>query len=128
MGDFLFKRLVVGVAIVFTAHAAQAKEVVRCGWYANPTPANHWLTDAHSTWYLSTQGAQAAKGWLDLPEGSFKFDGPKYWHKVNGDYGYGCACITGIFGSAEEGKVVRVSKLETLPLSRCEADRKLLAP
>jgi hypothetical protein len=101
----------------------------RCGWYANPTPANHYLTDADATWALSLQGGNAAPGFLDLPPESFDFGSE--WMNVGADgyrrgtqdyYGYGCACFEGTFGDPGRPETIRISGLRPLPLSRCEAD------
>ena len=120
MADLLPRALTVGLVFVLCAQGALANEAKRCGWYANPTPGNHWLTDRDATWTLSVQGGAAAPGWLDLPPEAFAFDGR--WVAVNGSYGYGCACVTGTFGPASKGKVIRVTALTPLPLARCEAD------
>jgi len=129
MGVFLFRTAVLGLALglALPAQAVLAKDVMRCGWYANPTPGNHWLTDRDATWTLSMQGGPEVPGWMDLPAGAFDFEGPGKWVATNGSYGYGCACVTGQFGSAAAGAVIRVTTLQSLPLSRCEADPNLPA-
>lgn len=111
-----------GLALLLflAAQGASADTVKRCGWYANPTPGNHWLTDRDATWTLSVQGGSAAPGWFDLPEAAFEFDGR--WVASNGSYGYGCACVTGVFGEAARGDVRLVTAMTPLPLARCEAD------
>lgn len=91
----------------------------RCGWYDNPTPANHWLTDGDGQWILSVQGGQRASGFDDLPAEAFEFDD---WVKTNINYGYGCACIEGLFGSAASGDVLWVEAMTPLPLEKCSAD------
>lgn len=126
-GAFLFKAVALALVGILSSQAAMAADVTRCGWYENPTPGNHWLTDRHSTWILSTQGGAEVPGWMDLPAEAFSFEGASHWVETNGSYGYGCACITGEFGAADSGAVLHVSKLEALPLSRCTADRTLPA-
>lgn len=116
------KPWIAALGLSLLASPVVAKDVTRCGWYANPTPGNHWISDADSTWYLSTQGGPEAPGWMDLPSESFDFERPGYWVRTNGYYGYGCACITGRFGSFESGDVLRVTSMKALPLSKCEAD------
>lgn len=107
-------------AFVFTAFALKAQaEETRCGWYENPTPANHWLIDADGEWTLSVQGGQNAPGFIDLPAEAFEFED---WVKTNVNYGYGCACITGVFGAASVGEVLRVTSMEPLTLSKCTSD------
>ena len=108
------------VALMLAAQGALAEDVKRCGWYANPTPGNHWLTDRDATWTLSVQGGASAPGWLDLPADAFDFDGR--WVAVNGSYGYGCACVSGRFGSVASAEVMHVTAMTPLPLARCEAD------
>jgi len=125
-GVFLFKAAALALAFALPAQAGLAADVMRCGWYANPTPGNHWLTDRDGTWTLSTQGGPEVSGWMDLPAEAFAFDGSN-WVETNGSYGYGCACITGRFGTAEAGEVIHVTRMKALPLSRCTADRNLPA-
>lgn len=127
MAAFSFKTLAFGLALALPAQGALAQDVMRCGWYANPTPGNHWLTDRHATWTLSTQGGAEVPGWMDLPAEAFDYEGPSRWVQTNGSYGYGCACITGQFGSPASGEVIRVTGMEPLPLSRCESDPTLPA-
>lgn len=122
---FLFKSAGLALVFLLSTQAAQARDVMRCGWYANPTPGNHWLTDRHSTWVLSTQGGPEVPGWMDLPAGAFDYSAPTSWVETNGSYGYGCACITGQFGDVATGQVIRVTRMRALPLSRCEADPNL---
>ncbi|MBF9031307.1 DUF4087 domain-containing protein [Rhodobacterales bacterium HKCCE3408] len=106
----------VALALALLATPAAAAAELRCGWYVNPTPANHWLTDADGTWILGLQGGPFADGFLDLPEGSL----PTEWVAVNGYYGYGCACIEGDFAPPDQVLIVR--RMDPLPLARCEAD------
>jgi hypothetical protein len=122
MAAFLFKTMVLSAAFVLFAQGGLAQDVKRCGWYANPTPGNHWLTDRHATWLLSTQGGAQVPGWLDLPANAFAFEAGRNWVETNGSYGYGCACVTGRFGAPATGEVRRVTALMPLPLSRCEED------
>ncbi|MFN7223797.1 MAG: DUF4087 domain-containing protein [Paracoccaceae bacterium] len=118
----MFRPLLLALALALPAQSVVAKDVVRCGWYANPSPGNHWLTDSDATWTLSTQGGPQAPGWLDLPADAFAFGSPDRWVQINGNYGYGCACVTGQFGAVPDGEVLLVRKLKALPLSRCETD------
>ncbi|MFN4155809.1 MAG: DUF4087 domain-containing protein [Paracoccaceae bacterium] len=127
MAAFSFRSVVLALALALPAQAALAKDVTRCGWYANPTPGNHWLTDRDGTWLLATQGGREVPGWMDLPAEAFDFDPASNWVATNGSYGYGCACVTAHFGAAYRGQVVRVRSMKALPLSRCEADRNLPA-
>lgn len=103
------------------AVAAAAKGVRRCGWLANPTPANWWLTDSQGQWILGTQGADQAQGMDEMPDMS-----TAGWVETNGHYGYGCACMT--VTSDSEGRVTRIADAEPRPLRQCRADRKLPKP
>ena len=100
------------------AHAAER----RCGWLANPTPGNVWLTDRHGTWTLSEQGTPGAPGMDGMPDMT-----TRGWVRTNGSYGYGCACMDADV-DAGAMRVTRVLRAEPLPLSRCEADRALRRP
>lgn len=111
-----------GIVLALHAPTVWAKDVLRCGWYANPTPGNHWLTDRDTTWTLAMQGAMSAPGWDDLPATAFDFESEDRWVRTNGYYGYGCACIRGRFASVASGAVIRVTGMTPLPLSRCLAD------
>ncbi|WP_157791954.1 DUF4087 domain-containing protein [Pseudorhodobacter sp. MZDSW-24AT] len=125
MAAFWIKALTLGLACAWPALPALAADVKRCGWYANPTPGNHWLTDRDATWTLSTQGGAEVPGWMDLPAEAFAYEPGSSWVETNGSYGYGCACITGRFGPATAGEVLRVAQMQPLPLSRCETDPNL---
>jgi hypothetical protein len=102
-----------------TPPAAAARR--RCGWLANPTPGNWWLTDSQGQWILGTQGAKQAPGMDDLPDMS-----TAGWVETNGHYGYGCACIT--ITADGDGKVTRIADAKPKPLKQCRADRKLPRP
>lgn len=63
----------------------------QCGWYANPTPSNHFLFDREGRWVISEQGGFRAQGLEDMPEPDH---GPDFWVQGNtGSYGYGCYCL-----------------------------------
>lgn len=109
--------------LCFAAPVAMADEVLRCGWYQNPTPGNHFLTDADGEWVIGLQGGAPAAGFDDLPAEAFDFEGR--WVEVNGYYGYGCACLRGEFGPVGSEHVNSVSAMKPLPLSRCDSDPKL---
>jgi hypothetical protein len=91
----------------------------RCGWLSNPTPANWWLDDAKGEWILGMQGGYHAGG-IDLPDMT-----THDWVVTNPpDYGYGCACLKGVF-SGKDHHVVTLLAVRSLPLARCKADRTL---
>ena len=104
-------------AAATAALALPALAETRCGWMANPTPGNWWLTDRDATWTLSTQGIEPTNGWLDLPP----WDHGDEWVSINGSYGYGCACFEGTVDWGTEA-VTRVTSVRPLPLSRCYND------
>lgn len=92
----------------------------RCGWLVNPTPGNYWLTDRDGTWTLATQGVETSDDvMLNLPD----FDEDEYVAS-NGNYGYGCACLTVDVDKAD-ARVIRTYSGKILPLRRCEADKSL---
>lgn len=112
------------VATLAFAGMADAAEQTRCGWFSNATPAEQWLWDADSLWYLSTQSGWIVPGFAELPERSQEFG--EDWVSVDGNahygrYGHGCACVTGDF-DVDAGTVSRVDAMEPLSLRQCRAD------
>ncbi|MCK0094827.1 DUF4087 domain-containing protein [Yoonia sp. F2084L] len=116
------------ITIIALLHpTAVLAEELRCGWYLNPTPANHWLEDADGTWILATQGGYQVWETVDLAEQSFAFD--DQWVSSNGEpghayYGHGCACIRGIF-EPTSGRVSDISHMNPRPLDACRTDPNL---
>lgn len=94
---------------------------MRCGWYANPTPGNHWLNDADGEWIIGVQGGHQAEGDYG-PE--FK---DNQWIKVNGNYGYGCACFR-MKVDKKEFLVLEIAEAKARPLSACRNDPALRQP
>ncbi len=94
----------------------------RCGWYENPTPGNHFLTDRDASWMMSAQGGFQARGMDLVPDFT-----TREWVRTNGYYGYGCACMT-VVVDVRERNVLRITSVEQLPLSRCRQDRALPRP
>jgi hypothetical protein len=94
----------------------------RCGWLENPTPGNWWLKDSRGPWTIAEQGGPYADGMERLAS-------PKAEKFVatNGNYGYSCACVTGVFDSTAS-RVTRIDETRTLELSVCKADDGLPAP
>jgi hypothetical protein len=92
----------------------------RCGWYSNPTPANHWLDDRDGEWIVGVQGGHQAEG--DFPD----FEG-KEWVKTNGYYGYGCACLV-MKADPKTREVLEIKSYKVLPLATCRKDPKLKEP
>ena len=100
---------------------ASDKFELRCGWYANPTPANHWLNDADGEWIIGAQGGHQAEGEA-FPE--FRDD---QWVKTNGNYGYGCACIRARVDHKTR-RVLEIREAFAKQLSACKNDPKLREP
>lgn len=103
-------------AIAPPAAAAQAKLETRCGWFANPTPGNLWLTDRDGEWTIGVQGGHQATGDWDWPQFA-----PGQWVKQNGDYGYGCACFEWR-ADPKARQVLYIKKARGRPLSACKND------
>lgn len=93
----------------------------RCGWYENPTPGNHWLTDKDGEWTIGTQGGFQADG--DYPP-EFSDD---QWVKTNVNYGYGCACLR-VQTDKKEMRILKVVGGSAKPLSACRNDNALKEP
>lgn len=106
-------------ALIAALLPAAAPAETRCGWFANPTPANYSLTDRHGIWWLAAQGTSGVAGFyaaLDRDRGQGD------WVATNGSYGYGCACLDGDFGPNFSSQVYRIFRVETISLGRCLAD------
>ncbi len=93
----------------------------RCGWYSNPTPGNHWLTDADGEWIIGVQGGHQAVG--DYPP---EF-GRSQWIATNGYYGYGCACLS-VKVDKKERLILEIADGKARALSVCQNDPKLKNP
>ena len=94
----------------------------RCGWLANPTPGNYWLTDRDGEWALSAQGGYQAPGMDEMPDMS-----TNGWVPTNGSYGYGCACMT-VRTDRRTMRVTRLYAATPVPLRQCRNDRTLRRP
>ena len=91
----------------------------RCGWLQNPTPANYWLLDRDGEWTLGAQGGYQAEGMDNMPDMT-----TRGWVRVNGNYGYGCACMR-VTTDRGSGRVTRIFSATPVPLRQCRADRRL---
>lgn len=112
------------LSILFGVNLADAATEVRCGWYANPTPANTWLTDRDGSWIIDVQGGHQAKG--VRPE--FDTDDKTMWVHTNvASYGYGCACLKVTVNRAKM-RVEKVHGARAKPLRMCDADAGLKRP
>ena len=103
------------IAAIAPAHVAER----RCGWLANPTPANWWLTDRDGQWLIGEQGGYQAPGLNELPDMS-----SRGWVRVNGSYGYGCACMT-VYTDKPSMRITRILSATPQPLCKCGKDPKL---
>ena len=103
---------------------AQAKSENRCGWYENPTPGNHWLTDRERTWVIGAQGGPQARGIERIPEAP-----QSRWIAThpNGSYGYGCACMQ-VRTDRRAGRITQIQSARSVPLTQCRRDRRLKEP
>ena len=108
------------IAGTFIGQADAAPER-RCGWLANPSPANWWLLDRDGEWVLSVQGREPVPGLDTIPDMT-----TLGWVGTNGPHGYGCACL--VLDTAPGRRVVRILSGEPLPTQRCNADRALPPP
>lgn len=108
---------------LLTAAAAPALAATetRCGWFANPTPANFVLQDADGHWWVQMQGSPAAPGFEAAFDKAGSF-GSEWVNENTGNYGYGCACIDGTFGTPGSSDVFSVTRMKTLPLAQCRSD------
>lgn len=96
---------------------------MRCGWIANPTPGNWWLTDRAGEWGIGLQGGYQAEGMDEIPDLS-----AADWVVTNGSsYGYGCACLR-VTTDAKTRQITRIHSVRQQPLKVCRADRKLPRP
>lgn len=99
----------------------QKKTENRCGWYENPTPGNHWLTDKDGMWIIGAQGGFQAEG--DYPPAFTDAQ----WVKTNINYGYGCACLR-VQTDKKEKRILKVVSATARPLSACRKDKALKEP
>lgn len=104
---------------LFTLTLPANAQETRCGWLANPTPANWFLKDTEGTWTLSVQGGYQASGMENIPD----LDGPEYV-RTNGNYGYTCACLD-VNTDSSQMRITQVQNTQKLPLSTCQQDQNL---
>lgn len=119
--SFPIRPILLVVLLLMAATEASAMER-RCGWYENPSPGNHFLTDRDASWMMAAQGGFQARGMDQMPDFT-----TREWVRTNGYYGYGCACMT-VDVDARSRNVLRIRAVEQLPLSRCRQDRSLPRP
>lgn len=121
MGFPLVRAAIAALVLLMGTAGAEASER-RCGWYENPSPGNHFLTDRDASWMMAAQGGFQARGMNLMPDFT-----TREWVRTNGYYGYGCACMQ-VVVDVRERNVVRITSVEQLPLSRCRQDRSLPRP
>jgi Protein of unknown function (DUF4087) len=109
--------LVMAIAALAAAPAPAAER--RCGWLHNPTPANWWLVDRDGEWLISRQGGYQASGMDNMPDMS-----TRGWVETNGNYRYGCACMTVTTDRARR-RVTRIVSAAPLLSRQCRADPRL---
>ena len=102
-----------------TAASAQPRSEQRCGWYDNPTPGNHWLTDSSRQWLLGAQGGYQARGMDEMPDLT-----TSGWVNTNGNYGYGCACMQ-VRTDPRNSRITQLYSARAVPLAQCRNDRRL---
>jgi hypothetical protein len=110
------------LVVVLVTNSASATETelktqTLCGWFENPTTANIFLIDRSGEWTIGIQGGQQIED--DWPWPKFN---DSQWVKNNGNYGYGCACITGIVNVSTRD-VISISSTRAQLLSICRNDR-----
>lgn len=105
---------------LWTACAVQAAPETRCGWWDNPSPGNVWLHDRDGEWEVATQGAHQAEG--DWPSFS-----ARQQVRMNGSYGYGCACLR-VTVNPKTRQVLKIFSAQTRPLAQCRVDAALGKP
>ncbi|RJT37360.1 DUF4087 domain-containing protein [Rahnella woolbedingensis] len=93
----------------------------RCGWFENPTPANATLTDRDGTWEIATQGGYQAEG--EWP----RFGDTQWVRTGNGNYGYGCACVTADTDQPTH-RMSNLTNATARSLRACRTDKTLKEP
>lgn len=118
----LLPAVLLAAAFTATGAGAQQGSENRCGWYSNPTPGNHWLTDREREWTIGTQGGFQARGMDNMPD--LTTNG---WVNTNGNYGYGCACMR-VRTDRRNARITQVYSARAVPLAQCRRDRRLPRP
>lgn len=114
--------LLATVAAGATVAQAQPGSENRCGWYANPTPGNHWITDRDREWLIGAQGGYQSRGINNMPD--LTTNG---WVTTNGNYGYGCACMR-VRTDRRNSRITQIYSARAVPLAQCRRDRNLSRP
>lgn len=109
----------IAFSLLSTPVAARPKQV-RCGWIANPTPANWYLFDRQGRWTISTQGGPRATGFQLMPD----FERSEWIATNVGSYGHGCGCVT-VDSDIKTKRITRIYSVRQTKLSVCRADKSL---
>lgn len=99
--------------------AAVQQFETRCGWFSNPTPANISLYDRHGEWIIGVQGGYQVEDDWDWPVFA-----PRQWVRTNGNYGYGCACLS-VRVNRGNHTVLAIRSSRGRPLATCRQDPSL---
>lgn len=113
--------LAAALGLAGAAHAGGAEPVqTRCGWWDNPSPGNAWLIDRDGAWEVAIQGGHQAEGdWPEIPA--------RQKVRVNGSYGYGCACLQ-VRANSQTRQVSAILSAKAQPLAQCRSDKALGKP
>lgn len=107
------------LSTLFAVSGQPAKFETRCGWYDNPTPGNHWLSDKEDEWIFGVQGGYQLE---DFVAPVFK---KTQWVSFFGrSYGYGCACFR-MRVDKDTKYVLKIKSSYARPLSVCRKDKAL---
>src|SRR5687767_13375297 len=101
----------------FAVNQQLSKFETRCGWYDNPTPGNHWLSDKDDEWIIGVQGGYQLE---DFSAPVFKAN--QWVETPSGSYGYGCACFR-MRVDKKTKHVLEIKSSSARPLSACRKDK-----
>ncbi|WP_416422700.1 DUF4087 domain-containing protein [Pseudomonas sp. App30] len=108
------------VSLMPLAHAEEATQERLCGWYENPTPRVINLIDHEGSWKVATADGYSAPGQKPIFRAS-------QWIRTNGDYGYGCACLSGDIDE-QTHTVNAIATATARTLAACRSDASLREP
>lgn len=120
----LMPALLIAAGLTATSASAQRGTENRCGWYENPTPGNHVLTDRTRSWTIGAQGGHQARGIDRIGDAS---SGQWVASRPGGSYGHGCACAR-VRSNARNGRITEILSWRSVPLQQCRGDRRLREP
>jgi len=123
MKNYLYVILTATIALALMLFALPIGATeTRCGWLANPTPGNWFLTDRDARWVIAAQLGYQAEGMENIPA----FNDREYV-RTNGYHGYGCACLRVATEPIDysNSRITKIESGESIPLSVCRADPNL---